>query len=154
MRERWLRIGVLAGALFAINVVARLVSRLAFNSDDDRQTTVGLISLVVIGLVFAALAFVWGRDRPLGLLVADLAGAAAIACALSIFIGPLVSGEGPFSDGAGVFFAQIWQYAGFTGGGTLVGFLVLTALGLDYKSKSLKRIAETRLAKPRRVVRR
>jgi hypothetical protein len=154
MRERWLRIGVLAGVLFAINVAARLVARLAFNGDDDRQTTVGLVSMVVIGLTFAVLAFVWGRDRPVGILVADLAGAATAGCALTIFIGPFISGEGPFSDGAGVFFGQIWQYAGFFGGGTLIGFLVLTAFGLDHKSKNLKRIAQTRLTKPRRVVRR
>jgi hypothetical protein len=154
MRERWLRIGALAAVLFAINVAARLVSRLAFNGDDDRQTAVGLLSMVVVGLVFAAAAFVWGRDRPLGVLVADLAGAAVIGCALTIFLGPPISGEGPFSDGAGVFFGQIWQYAGFFLGGTLVGFLVLTALGLDYKSKYLKRIAQTSLAKPRRPVRR
>lgn len=154
MRERWLRIGVLAGALFAINVAARLVARLAFDNDDDRQTTVGLLSMLVIGLTFAALAFIWGRHRPLGILVADLAGAAVIGCALTIFVGPFISGEGPFSDGAGVFFGQIWQYAGFFGGGTLVGFLVLTALGMDYKSKHLKRIAQTGLAKPRRAVRR
>jgi hypothetical protein len=152
--ERWLRIGVLAGALFAINVAARLVARLAFNGNDDRQTTLGLLSMAVIGLTFAVLAFVWGRNRPLGILVADLAGAAAIGCALTIFIGPFISGEGPFSDGAGVFFGQIWQYAGFSAGGTLVGFLVLTALGMDYKSKYLKRVAQTGLAKPRRAVRR
>jgi hypothetical protein len=154
MRQRWLRIGGLAAVLFAINVVARLVTRLEFNGDVDRVTTVGLISMVVIGLVFAVLAFAWGRDRPAGVLVADLAGAATIGCALTIFIGPFISGEGPFSDGAGVFFAQIWQYGGFFGGGTLVGFLVLTALGLDYKSQHLRRIAETRLAKPRRPIRR
>jgi hypothetical protein len=154
MRERWLRIGVLAGALFAINVAARLVARLAFDGDDDKQTTIGLLSMLVIGLTFAALAFVWGRDRPLGILLADLAGAAVIGCALTIFVGPFISGEGPFSDGAGVFFGQIWQYAGFFLGGTLVGFLVLTALGMDYKSKHLKRIAQSGIAKPRRVVRR
>jgi hypothetical protein len=154
MRERWLRIGVLAVALFAINVAARLVARLAFHGDDDRQTALGLLSMLVVGLTFAALAFVWGRNRPLGILVADLGGAAVIGCALTIFIGPFISGEQPFSDGAGVFFGQIWQYAGFSGGGTLVGFLVLTALGMDYKSKHLKRIAQTGLTKPRRAVRR
>jgi hypothetical protein len=152
MRERWLRIGVLAAVLFAINVAARLVTRFALN--DDRETTVGLLSMMVVGLAFAVLAFIWGRDRPLGTLVADLAGVAVVGCALTIFIGPFISGEGPFSDGAGVFFGQIWQYAGFFGGGTLVGFLVLTALGLDYKSKNLKRIAQASLTKPRRAIRR
>lgn len=154
MRQRWLRIGILAAALFAINVVARLVARFAFGSDEDRQTTVGLVSMAVIGLVFAVLAFLWGRDRPQGVLVADLAAAALIGCALTVFVGPFISGEGPFRDGAGVFFAQIWQYAAFAGGGTLLGFLVLTAFGLDYRSQSLKRIAQTRLTKPRRPVRR
>jgi hypothetical protein len=57
-------------------------------------------------------------------------------------------------DGAGVFFSQVWLYAAFVGGGALIGFLIATALGQDYKSKSLKRYAEARLAKPRRVIRR
>jgi hypothetical protein len=154
MRERWLRIGVLAGALFAINVAARLVTRLAYHNDDDKQTTVGLVSLAVVGVVFAVMVFLWGRDRSIGVVVADLAGAAVIGCALTIFIGPFISGEGPFSDGAGVFFGQIWQYAGFAGGGTLIGYLLLIALGLDYKSKVLARIARTGLSKPRRPIRR
>jgi hypothetical protein len=154
MRERWLRIVVLAGALFAINVAARLVTRLAYHNDDDRQTTVGLVSLTVIGLAFAVMVFLWGRDRSIGVVVADLAGAAVIGCALTIFVGPFISGEGPFSDGAGVFFGQIWQYAGFAGGGTLVGFLLLIAFGLDYKSKTLAQIARSAAAKPRRPIRR
>jgi hypothetical protein len=154
MRERWLRIGLLAGALFVINVAARLVTRLAYHNDDDRQTTVGLVSLAVIGVAFAVMVFIWGRDRSIGVVVADLAGAALIGCALTIFVGPFISGEGPFSDGAGVFFGQIWQYAGFAGGGTLIGYLLLIALGLDYKSKMLARIAQTRLSKPRRPIRR
>lgn len=154
MRERWLRIGMLAGALFAINVAARLVTRLAYHNDDDRQTTVGLVSLSVIGVVFAVMVFIWGRNRPIGVVVADLAGAALIGCALTIFVGPFISGEGPFSDGAGVFFGQIWQYAGFAGGGTLVGYLLLIAFGLDYKSKMLARIAQAGMSKPRRPVRR
>ncbi len=154
MRERWQRIGVLAAVLFAINVVARLVARLAFSGNDGWETNTGLISMTVIGLIFVALAFRWGRDRPAGILVADLAGAAAAGCLLTIFIGPFISGEGPFSDGAGIFFAQIWQYVGFFGGGTLIGFLLLTALGLDYKSKSLKQIAQSGVSRPRRVARR
>lgn len=154
MKKRWQRIGVLAGVLFAVNVVARLVVRLAFSGDDDWQTSIGLISMTVIGLIFAGMVFAWGRDRSLGILVADLAASAAIGCALTVFIGPFLSGEGPFSDGAGVFFAQIWQYAGFAGGGTLIAFLVLTAFGLDYKSKCLDQIAQSGLSKPRRVARR
>jgi hypothetical protein len=154
MKERWLPIGVLAAVLFAINVVARLVARLAFHGDDNRLTTLGLIAMLAIAVLYAVMAFIWGRRVPVGRLVADLAGAAIIGCAFTIFVGPFISSKQPFSDGAGVFFAQIWQYAGFTGGGTLLGFLIVTALGLDYRSQALKRLAEAKLAKPRRVARR
>jgi hypothetical protein len=77
-----------------------------------------------------------------------------IALVLTIFIGPFISGSQPFAAGAGAFFSQIWLYAGFTAGGVLLGYLLLTALGRDYRSQSLKRFAEAKLTKPRRVVRR
>jgi hypothetical protein len=154
MKERWLPIGVLAAVLFAINVAARLISRLAFHNDDGKQTAAGMIAMVAIGLIYAVLAFIWGRRVPVGRVVADLGAAALIGCAFTIFVGPFISSKGPFSDGAGVFFAQIWQYVGFTGGGALVGFLIVIALGLDYRSQALKRLAQAKLAKPRRVVRR
>lgn len=154
MRERWLPIGVLAAVLFAINVAARLITRLAFHNNDNKQTAAGLIAMLGIALIYAVLAFIWGQRVPAGRLIADLAAAALVGCAFTVFVGPFISSKGPFSDGAGVFFAQIWQYAGFTGGGTLLGFLIVTALGLDYRSRALKRLAETKLSKPRRVVRR
>ena len=46
MKERWLPIGVLAAALFAINVVARLVVRFAFDADDSATDMVTLFMLV------------------------------------------------------------------------------------------------------------
>ncbi len=36
----------------------------------------------------------------------------------------------------------------------ILGFLLLTALGRDYKSESLKRLAQRKLARPGRVARR
>jgi hypothetical protein len=145
---------VLAAALFAVNVVARLVIRFGFDTDDSVQDKVSLAMFAVIGLTCAAVAFVWGRRHPTGRWVADLGATALVALTLTIFVGPFISGDTPFAHGAGEFFAQIWLYGGFAGGGALVGFLVLTAFGLDYRSQSLKRFAELRSAKPRRVVRR
>ena len=55
---------------------------------------------------------------------------------------------------AEAFFVQIWLYLGFTGLGTIFGYLVPITLGQDYRSQSLRRLAETKLNKPRRVVRR
>jgi len=154
MKERWLPIGVLAAALFAINVVARLVVRFAVDAGDSATDMVTLFMLAAVGLVCLGVATVWGRRRPFGRWVADLSAASLAGLLLSVFVGPFISSTTPFANGAGEFFKQIWQWAAFSGGGALLGFLIVTALGLDYRSQSLKRFAEAKLAKPRRVVRR
>ena len=154
MKDRWLPVGVLAGVLFAINVVARLIIRFGFDGDDEMSDRISLVMFAVIGLILAGVAFVVGRRQPVARWSGDVAAAVLVALVLTIFVGPFLSGNEPFSNGAGEFFVQIWLYAGFAGGGTLLGFLLVTALGLDHRSQSLKRFAEIRQAKPRRVVRR
>jgi hypothetical protein len=154
MRDRWLPVGVLAGVLFLVNVVARLVTRFGFDGDTEISDRISLGMFAVIGLILAAVAFVWGRRTPVARWSGDVAAAVLVAMVLTIFVGPFVSGSQPFADGAGEFFAQVWLYAGFAGGGALLGFLLLTAFGLDHRSQSLKRYAELKRAKPRRVVRR
>jgi hypothetical protein len=140
--------------LFALNVVARLIVRWGFDGDTEVSDRVSLGMFAVIGVILAVVAFVWGRRVPLARWTGDLAAAVLVAMVLTIFIGPFLSGSQPFADGAGAFFSQIWLYAGCTGVGALLGYLVLTALGLDYRSQSLKRYAEAKRSKPRRVVRR
>ncbi|WP_422771687.1 hypothetical protein ACN28C_00695 [Plantactinospora sp. WMMC1484] len=154
MKERWLPVGVLAGVLFGINVVARLVARFAFGDDTEMQDRISLGMFAAIGVVLATLAFVRGRRRPLPDWGGEMALAVLVAMVLTIFVGPFISGNQPFAAGAGAFFAQIWFYAGCALGGVLVGYLLLTAFGWDYRSQSLKRYAEAKQAKPRRVVRR
>ena len=94
----------------------------------------------------------WGRRRPVAAWSADLAAAVGIALLFTVLVGPLLVGDDPFGGGAGTFFAQIWLYLAAAGVGVLLGYLLLTALGLDHRSQSLKRYAELRATKPHRVV--
>lgn len=154
MDKRWRDIAALAGALFAVNVVARLIIRLGYDGDDTAADRVSLAMFVVIGLILAVVAVRWGRRRPLGAWVADVGAVVLLAMVLTVLVGPLLVANSPFSGGAGTFFAQIWLYLLAAGAGVLIGYLVLTALGLDHRSQQLKRYAEVKAAKPRRVVRR
>jgi hypothetical protein len=154
MRERWLRIGILAGVVFAMSVAGRLVVRLGSIDDPDTQGNVTWATYGAIGLVLAVVAVWWGRIRPIGVVVADLAGGAVAGCLLNLFVGPFVSGTTPGEVGAGDTFEAAWQFAGFAGGGALVGLLLLIMVGKDHKSQSLKRFAEARKTKPHRPVRR
>jgi hypothetical protein len=85
---------------------------------------------------------------------ADLLYAAGAACAASVLIGPLLVGEQPFAEGAGLFFRQIWWYAGITLVAGFLGGLIVMTMGKDWKSQAWKRYADRVGAKPRKVVRR
>ncbi|MEW2381648.1 hypothetical protein AB0873_06095 [Micromonospora sp. NPDC047707] len=155
MSQRWRAVGILAGALFLVNVVARLIIRFGFDADDTAAADrMSLGMFVVIGLVLAAVTFVWARRRPAARWGSDVAAAVGVALALTVLVGPLLVGENPFGGGPGTFFAQIWLYLAATGVGVLLGYLLAVALGLDHRSQTLKRYAETKAAKPRRPVRR
>ena len=154
MNERWKPVGVLAGALFVVNLLARLVVRLAAGSDDGKQVTIGLWALITVGAVLIPVAFWWARRWPLPRVIGDIAVAVLVACVLAVLVGPFVSGTTPFSDGVGLVFRQFFYYAAVSAGGTLIGILAVMTVGQDYKSQAWKRYAERVNAKPRKVVRR
>ena len=101
MRQRWRAVGVLAGALFAVNVAARLIIRFGFDGDDTAADRVSLAMFVVIGLILAVVAFRWGGAGRLAAWAADLAVAVLVALALTVLVGPLLVGDNPFAGGAG-----------------------------------------------------
>ncbi|WP_155374384.1 hypothetical protein [Catellatospora vulcania] len=147
MKERWLPVGVIAGVLFVINVIARWVAKGI--DDPDTEATAGFVALGVIGLVFFVMALYWGRTRPWSRVAADLGAAAFAGCVLSIFVGPLAAGEGPFAHGAGAFFQQVWVYAAVYAAGLGLGMAGLIAFAADYRAKQLKAFAERAKAKAR-----
>jgi hypothetical protein len=154
MRQRLLRLGIVAAALLVISLAGRLVVRIWFDGEVDAEQRVTWITLGAIAVAMAVTAIWWGRLRPIGVVIADLAGAAVAAGLVNLFAGPFVNGTTPAQIGAGDLFNAAWQYAGAAGGGGLIGLLLLIMVGKDYKSQSLKRFAESRLTKPRRPVRR
>ncbi|MEV4136871.1 hypothetical protein AB0J72_32440 [Dactylosporangium sp. NPDC049742] len=154
MKERWLPVGLIAGALFLVNVVARLVVRFAAGNDDDKQVTIGLWALFAVGAVMIPVAFWYGRRHPMLRLVADLGIAVVAACVLAVLVGPFVSGATPFGDGVGLVFRQFFYFVGLSAIGAVLGVLALMTLGWDYRSQSWKRYIDRAGTKPRRIVRR
>ncbi|MEV4350368.1 hypothetical protein AB0J83_38420 [Actinoplanes sp. NPDC049596] len=154
-QQRWFPAAALAVGLFAINVVARLVTRFVFDGDDTAEGRASIMMFALIGVVLAVYTFIVSqRRRPSEWLLPDLVFGAVGGMLLTILVGPFISGGQPFGGGAGNFFAQVWLYAGFAIAGTLVGYWIAVMLAKDYRSRSLKAYTETRQAKPRRVVRR
>ncbi len=151
-QQRWFPIAVLGVALFAINVVARLIIRLGFDDNDSAQSRASIVMFAVIGVVLAVVAFVRSQRVAPADWLPDLTGGAVAGLLLTILVGPFISGNTPFSNGAGSFFSQIWLYAGFSIVGTLLGYWIATALGRDYRSRSLKAFATAKNNRPRRPV--
>jgi hypothetical protein len=154
MKERWLPVGLVAGGLFLVNVVARLVVRFGAGDDDGKQVTIGLWALFAVGAVMIPVAFWYGRRHSMIRVVGDLGLAVVIACLVAVLVGPFVSGVGPFGDGVGLVFRQFFYFVGLSAIGAVLGLLALMTTGLDYRSQSLKRYIERAETKPRKIVRR
>ncbi|GAA4930600.1 hypothetical protein GCM10025331_13320 [Actinoplanes utahensis] len=152
-QQRWFRIGALAVALFAINVIARLVIRFSSDGDDGRaQSLATIVMFVVVALVLAVLTFVRSQRDKLSDWMPDVGFGALAGMLLTVLVGPFVSGIGPFANGAGEFFSQIWLYCGFGVVGIAIGYGVAVMLGRDYRSRALKAFTQARTTRPRRVV--
>jgi hypothetical protein len=153
-QQRWIPGAALGVALFAINVVTRLVTRFGFSGNQAAEDRASVVMFALIGVALAAVAFVRAQRVPPSTWLWEIGFGALGAMLLTILVGPFISGGQPFSGGAGNFFSQIWLYGGFAIVGTLLGYWIATALGRDYRSRSLAAYVRSRATKPRRVVRR
>jgi hypothetical protein len=154
VKERWLPVAALAGALFATNVLARWAVKLLATHSDQKTTEIGIVALVTVAVVMAVGAYWWARRHAMPRVIGDLVWGAVGGCVLSLALAPFLVGATPLRDGVDFFIGQVWRYLALAAGGALFGLLVVMALGQDHKSQSWKRYAERFGAKPKRVVRR
>ncbi|WP_344083717.1 hypothetical protein [Luedemannella helvata] len=152
MKNRWVPIGVLTGALFVINAAARLVSRMADIADAGAQTKLGLIAIAASSVVMIGAAAWWSVRHPVGRVVADLGAAGIVGALLTSLVGPLVGGAAPFASGLGFFLGQVLLFLAITAVGGLLGYLAVVALGRDWRGRGLQRYAQGYSSRPRRVV--
>ena len=106
-RQRWFPGAVLAVGLFAINVVARLATRIGSDGDETAQNRASMVMFGLIALVLGGYAFVVSQRRQPGNWLPELGLGALGGMLLTVVLGPFVSGQTPFGNGAGDFFAQI-----------------------------------------------
>lgn len=137
--KRWIPSMVVGGGLFLFNVATRLVLELTGIADDvDAQTTVGLYSTGVMGVIALAAGAWWSIRKPLDRCVAELGAALLAASVLSTFVAPLLTGGNPFVGGVGEALILFLFFAGGTTVAAFVGYLAVTIVGVDYRSKNLK----------------
>lgn len=153
MNKRWLRVGLLALGLFAVNVIARVVTEIG---DVTEESTLDLIAYGGLGVVAVAqiVAGAWWAVRyPFVRLCFDL-GAVALAFALlSIFIGPLFVGVSPFANGPEFIVGQFLLLFGVALGAALLGFATMVAFAKDWKSQRLRQYEKSYHRRPNRAVR-
>ena len=153
-QQRWFPAVALAAGLFAVNAITRLVIRLFFNDNTTAQDRASIIMFAIIGVTLAAITFLRAQQVRPSVWLWDIVFGGVGGMLLTILVGPFISGDQPFAGGAGNFFSQVWLCGGFGIVGTLLGYWIATAMGRDYRSKSLTAYVKTRAAKPHRVVRR
>jgi hypothetical protein len=154
MRNRYKPIAIVAGVLFLINLIVRLLGHTVFHKSDNDQITSGIVFIVAIAVIMAVAAYWWSVRYPMARTLPELGLILAVACLASVLIGPFAAASYPFREGAGLFFSEVWHFLGFGIGGAVFGLLIAMAFGQDYRAKALKRYSETAMARPRRVVRR
>lgn len=153
MSKRWLRVGLLVLGIFAVNVIARLITQFG---DITEQSTQDLIAYGGLGVVAATLIVAggwWAVRYPFVRLFFDVGAAVLAFTLLSVLIGPLLVGDSPFASGPASIVGQFLVLMGVGLGAGLLGFAVIVAFGKDWKSQGLRRYEESYHRRPNRAVR-
>jgi hypothetical protein len=152
MKQRWIRVGLLALAIVVVNVVSRFVTW-KFDLKDGAQDTAGLIAILVVAAVLAGATAWWAVKFPFTRAFADLGAATIVAALVALILGPFAGGTKPFEEGLGLFVGEFLMFLGVAAVGAVLGFLAVVALGKDWKSRGLRRYEERYAKRPHRSVR-
>src|SRR5690606_32150732 len=121
VNKRWLRVGLVALVIFAVNVIARAVTEIGDVTEESTLDLIAYGGLAVVGVVLIVAGAWWAVQYPFVRLFFDL-GAASVAFALlSIFIGPLFVGNSPFASGPSYIVGQFLLLVGVALGAVLLG---------------------------------
>jgi hypothetical protein len=154
MFERVKPFAYVATSMFAVYVLGRFAAWLVRHSHhaEDRQYWIALVTGGLIALIASVFTFRWMQRRPLGEALPQMIVVIAAACFASALLGPFAYGVQPFHSGPGAFFETVWLFFAWSLGGVLAGVLVVMSAGKDYRAQALKRFADSKLTRPRRVV--
>jgi hypothetical protein len=152
VKQRWLPVGLFALAMFLVNCLARFISWKAGIESENTQNKLGIIGVLAVAIVVIVMSVRWSIRYPFPRVFGDVILAVSIGALLSVFIGPLAGGGKPFSESLEFTVYEILLFLAIGLVAMFVGFMAVTALGKDWKSRGLKR-HEQRYRHPRRAVR-
>lgn len=139
--KRWIPVAIVSLVMLGANVTGRLVSPEAIDSvTANYQTLVGALATGGMAVAVAVAGAWWSVKTPMQRTVADVGLALVIGAFASVFLGPLCVGLNPFAPGAGPVIAMLMFFLGIAVVAAFLGFMVMATLGVDYRSKNLKRV--------------
>jgi hypothetical protein len=141
-KNRWVMVGVVALAIFLINGISRLISRLAFSDNASGADPMAYIGAGAVILLMIGAGIYWAIRYPFSRIFFDLAAAAVAGALLSLIIGPFIGGTVPFKEGLASFVGEFLQFLGLAAIGVFLGFVGTIVAGKDWKSRGLKRYEE------------
>jgi hypothetical protein len=140
---RWVPVAVVAGVLLGLNLAARLIARFALSENQpDEEFVVGLLSLAGMVIAIGVAGFLWGRRHTAVRILEDLTIAGIAGALLAVLVGPFVSGDTPFGNGAGFWFAQLGLCAAVLLVGAFGGIFLAIMLGMDPRSRGWRSQSE------------
>ena len=141
-RQRWLRVGLLALGLFAVNVIARVVTEVFDVTDDGTRDMIAYAGMAAVFLAVAVAGAWWAVRYPFSRVLFDVGGAVVAFAFLAVLVGPLCVGQSPFDNELAFNVGQILLLTGVGLVGALIGFAAMVTVGKDWKSRGLRQYEE------------